>query len=226
MGLLRRIWTIILGWFGIGVASLEDPEALLEAAQNELEEKLRTVKLQGVTAIQQKNQLEMILKDRKQELATLQQKVKVAVETGRDDLAETLMVEQMELEKSVAELEAQYNQSLQMSDDVKKQVKRFEEEVQRKYQEKLRLRTQWKQAQITERLNEVLSGISTSATSDAFDRAKEKIQEKQARAAAITEMGRESVKSKIAELDADVARQQARERLAKMKAEAAGSDKK
>jgi len=226
MGLLRRIWTIILGWFGIGVASLEDPEALLEAAQNELEEKLRTVKLQAVTAIQQKNQLELILKDKKEELATLEQKVKVAVETGRDELAETLMVEQMELEKSVAELEAQYNQAVQMSDDVKKQVKRFEEEVQRKYQEKLRLRTQWKQAQITERLNEVLSGISTSATSDAFDRAKEKIQEKQARAGALSEMGRESMKSKIAELDADVARQQARERIAKMKAEAAGSDKK
>ena len=33
MGLLRRLWTVILGWFGIGVASLEDPEALLEAAQ-------------------------------------------------------------------------------------------------------------------------------------------------------------------------------------------------
>jgi len=226
MGLLRRIWTIIMGWLGIGVSSLEDPEALLEAAQNELEEKLRTVKLQGVTAIQQKNQLEMILKDRKQELATLEQKVKVAVETGRDDLAETLMVEQMELEKSVAEIEAQYNQAVQMSDDVKKQVKRFEEEVQRKYQEKLRLRTQWKQAQITEKLNEALSGISTSATSDAFDRAKEKIQEKQARAAAITEMGHESIKSKVAELDADVARQQAKERLAKMKAEMAGSDKK
>ena len=226
MGLLRRIWTIIMGWLGIGVSSLEDPEALLEAAQNELEEKLRTVKLQGVTAIQQKNQLEMILKDRKQELATLEQKVKVAVETGRDDLAETLMVEQMELEKSVAEIEAQYNQAVQMSDDVKKQVKRFEEEVQRKYQEKLRLRTQWKQAQITEKLNEALSGISTSATSDAFDRAKEKIQEKQARAAAITEMGHESIKSKVAELDADVARQEAKERLAKMKAEMAGSDKK
>ena len=226
MGLLRRIWTIIMGWLGIGVSSLEDPEALLEAAQNELEEKLRTVKLQGVTAIQQKNQLEMILKDRKQELATLEQKVKVAVETGRDDLAETLMVEQMELEKSVAEIEAQYNQAVQMSDDVKKQVKRFEEEVQRKYQEKLRLRTQWKQAQITEKLNEALSGISTSATSDAFDRAKERIQEKQARAAAITEMGHESIKSKVAELDADVARQQAKERLAKMKAEMAGSDKK
>ncbi|MDP2857241.1 MAG: PspA/IM30 family protein [Bacillota bacterium] len=226
MGLLRRIWTIIMGWLGIGVSSLEDPEALLEAAQNELEEKLRTVKLQGVTAIQQKNQLEMILKDRKQELATLEQKVKVAVETGRDDLAETLMVEQMESEKSVVEIEAQFSQAVQMSDDVKKQVKRFEEEVQRKYQEKLRLRTQWKQAQITEKLNEALSGISTAATSDAFDRAKEKIQEKQARAAAITEMGRESVKSKIAELDADVARQQAKERLAKMKAEMAGSDKK
>jgi phage shock protein A len=226
MGLLRRIWTIILGWFGIGVASLEDPEALLEAAQNELEEKLRTVKLQGVTAIQQKNQLEMILNGRKQELATLEQKVKVAVETGRDELAETLMVEQMELERSVAEIEVQHKQALEMSDDVKKQVKRFEEEVQRKYQEKLRLKTQWKQAQITEKLNEALSGISTSATSDAFDRAKEKIQEKQARAAAITEMGRDSMKSKIAELDADVARQQAKERLARMKAEMAGSDKK
>lgn len=226
MGLLRRLWTVILGWFGIGVSSLEDPEALLEAAQNELQEKLRTVKLQGVTALQQKNQLELILKDKREELANLQQKVKVAVDTGREELAESMMMEQIELEKSVGDLQAQHEQAVTISEDVKKQVKRFEEEVGRKYQEKLRLKTQWKQAQITEKLNEVLSGISTDSSSEAFARAKEKIQEKQARAEAITEMGRQSVKSQIAELDADVARQQAKERLAKLKSEMSGGEQK
>jgi len=226
MGLLRRLWTVILGWFGIGISSLEDPEALLEAAQNELQEKLRTVKLQGVTALQQKNQLEMILKDKRAELSTLQEKVKVALDTSREELAESMMMGQIELEKSVADLEAQYQQALAVSEDVKKQVKRFEEEVQRKYQEKLRLKTQWKQAQITEKLNEVLSGISTDTSSEAFARAKEKIQEKQARAGALTEMGQQSVKSQIAELDADVARKQAKERLAKLKSEMSGGEQK
>jgi phage shock protein A len=208
----------------MGVGSLEDPEVILEAAQNELKDKLQQVKMQGVAVLQQKNQLEVMLADKKEEQRAMEAKVRQALTAGREDLAEALMQEQMTIEETVAGLEKQYAQAVEISEQVKKQVRAFEQQVQAKYREKLQLKTQWKQAQITEKLNEALSGITTDTTSEAWDRAKEKIKEKQARAAALTELGNSSIKNDMAELNAETNRMAARERLNQMKAELNGGE--
>ncbi len=224
MGLFGRLWTVVKGWFGMGVGSLENPDVILEAAQNELKEKLQQVKMQGVAVLQQKNQLEMMLSDKKEELRAIDTKVRQALSAGREDLAEALMQEQMTIEETVTGLEKQYQQAVEISEQVKKQVRAFEAQVQAKYREKLQLKTQWKQAQITEKLNEALSGISMDTTSEAWDRAKEKIKEKQARAAALTELGGSSVRNDLDDLNAEVTRVAAKDRLNRLKSELNGAE--
>lgn len=217
MGLFSRLWTTIKGWFGMGVSAIEDPNAILEAAQNELREKQREVRKQAVQVIQQKNQVEIMLKNEKQKLETMEAQVKQALQLGRDDLAEQVMKQMLVVEETVKSLDQQYKQALEASELVKRQVKAFEAQVQAKYREKLQLQTQWKQAQITEKLNEALSGISFDTTDESWERAKEKIQEKQARAEALTEMGKENLTTEFHELQSDLSTLAAKERLAQMK---------
>lgn len=224
MGLFGRFWTVVKGWFGMGVGSLENPDVILEAAQNELKEKLQQVKMQGVAVLQQKNQLEMMLNDKKEELRSIETKVRQALSAGREDLAEALMQEQMTIEETVTGLEKQFAQAVEVSEQVKKQVRAFEAQVQAKYREKLQLKTQWKQAQITEKLNEALSGISMDTTSESWERAKEKIKEKQARAMALTELGGSGIKTDMDELNAEVNKVAARERIARLKTDLNGDE--
>jgi len=219
MGLFSRLWTVIKGWFGIGVSSFEDPNVILEAAQNELREKQKAVKLQAVQVIQQKNQVEIMLRNEKQKLATMGAQIKQALQMGRDDLAEQVMKQMMTVEEVSKSLQIQYDQAVEASELVKQQVKAFEAQVQAKYREKLQLQTQWKQAQITEKLNEALSGISFDTSNEAWDRAKEKIQEKQARADALTEMGKTNLNNEMQEVQDEVQSLQAKDRLAKLKTE-------
>lgn len=218
MGLFSRLWTTIKGWFGMGVSAIEDPNAILEAAQNELREKQREVRKQAVQVIQQKNQVEIMLRAEKEKLETLEAQVRQALQMGRDDLAEQVMKQMLTVEGTVKSLQLQYDQALEAAEMVKRQVKAFEAQVQAKYREKLQLQTQWKQAQITEKLNEALSGISFDTTDEAWERAKEKIQEKQARAEALTEMGKVNLNTEFQELQADINTLAAKDRLAQMKA--------
>lgn len=219
MGLFSRLWTTIKGWFGMGVSALEDPNALLEAAQNELRDKLKQVRQQAVAVVQQKNQIEMMLQDEQRKQNELTAQIKQALSIGRDDLAEQLMKQLMTVETTVVSLQAQYEQAVQAAETVKQQVKLFEQQVEEKYREKLQLQTQWKQAQITERLNSALSGISLETSDEAWDRAREKIQEKQARAGAIAEMGGVSNSLEMQKLNAELANAAAHDRILALKRE-------
>jgi len=219
MGLFARLWTTIKGWFGMGVSSIEDPNALLEAAQNELREKLKQVKQQAIAVVQQKNQIEMMLQAEVAKQNEINAQIKQALRVGRDDLAEQLMKQLMTIENTVNSLQGQYNQAVQASEAVKQQVKLFEEQVQAKYREKLQLQTQWKQAQITEKLNAALSGISLETSDEAWERAKEKIQEKQARAGAIAEIGGINANLEMQKLNAELQNSAARDRILALKRE-------
>jgi len=209
----------IKGWFGMGISAIEDPNALLEAAQNELREKLKQVRQQAISVVQQKNQIEMMLQNETNKQNDLNAQIRQALRIGRDDLAEQLMKQLINVEATVSSLQAQYEQALQASETVKQQVKLFEEQVQAKYREKLQLQTQWKQAQITEKLNSALAGISIETSDEAWDRAREKIQERQARAGAIAEMGGVSANLEMQKLNSEMANAQAHDRLMALKRE-------
>lgn len=222
MSLLRRIWTVIMGWFGLGVASIEDPEVLLEAAKNELEEKVRRAKLDAVEAIKEKNLLGGMLAAKKAELADLTGKIEAAITQDKEELAETLAGQQIALEKTVADLQANYDRAVEVSGTVKQQIAQMEREVYAKYQEQMMLKTKWHQAKISERLNTVLSGIATDTASEAMERAKKKIEEKAARADAMLEVGETNVKRQLEEVEAEAARSAAKQRLAEIKARMQG----
>ena len=219
MGLFQRLWMTIKGWFGMGISAIEDPNALLEAAQNELREKLKQVRQQAISVVQQKNQIEMMLQNEVNKQNDLNAQIKQALRIGRDDLAEQLMKQLINVEATVTSLQAQYEQALLASETVKQQVKLFEEQVQAKYREKLQLQTQWKQAQITEKLNAALAGISIETSDEAWERAREKIQERQARAGAIAEMGNVSSTLEMQKLNTEMANAQAHDRILALKRE-------
>jgi len=219
MGLFSRIWMTIKGWFGMGVSRFEDPNALLEAAQNELREKLKQVRQQAVAVVQQKNQIEMMLQDEQRKQTELNARIRQALSIGRDDLAEQIMKELMTVETTIASLQVQYEQAVVASETVKEQVRLFEQQVQEKYREKLQLQTQWKQAQITERLNSALAGISMETSDEAWERARERIQEKQARAGAIAEMGGINNSLEMQRLNVELSNAAAHDRIVAMKRE-------
>ncbi len=219
MGIFGRIWRIIKGWLLIGVEKAEDPEVILAEAQEEMRRELAKAKEHAVIAIAQRNQLRGMLGENQERAAHAEAQARAALKAGNEELARQLLVEKGNYDQTIAQLSGQLEQAEQMATSVKESIRKMEQQVRQKAAERLALVASWKQAQIQEKLNKALSGISMDGGNEAFDRAENRIRELQAKSSARLELAHGGMHQQLEKLELDVAHTQADEALLKMKAE-------
>jgi phage shock protein A len=219
MGIFGRIWRVIKGWLLIGVEKAEDPEIILAEAQESMRRELANAKENAVIAIAQRNQLKAMLNDNQERAATLEAQARAALKMGQEDLARNLLVEKGNLDTTIASLQKQLEQAEQTAEAVKESIRKMEQQVRQKAAERLALVAGWKQAQIQEKLNKALSGISLDGHSEAFDRAANRIREMQSKSDARLELSQGGLQQQLDKLELSTATTKADEELLKLKAE-------
>jgi phage shock protein A len=219
MGIFGRIWRVMKGWLLIGVEKAEDPEIILAEAQESMRRELANAKENAVIAIAQRNQLRAMLTDNQERAATLEAQARAALKMGQEDLARQLLVEKGNLDTTIATLQKQLEQAEQTAEAVKESIRKMEQQVRQKAAERLALVAGWKQAQIQEKLNKALSGISLDGHSEAFDRAAGRIRELQSKSDARLELAQGGLQQQLDKLEISSASQKADAELLKLKAE-------
>jgi phage shock protein A len=219
MGIFGRIWRILKGWLLIGVEKAEDPEIILAEAQESMRRELAAAKENAVIAIAQRNQLRTMLADNQEQAAGREAQARAALKMGQEDLARQLLVEKGNYDTTIAALQKQLEQAEATAEAVKDSIKKMEQQVRQKAAERLALVAGWKQAQIQEKLNKALSGISLDGHNEAFDRAANRIRELQSKSDARLELAQGGLTEQVGRLEATVATQKADAELLKMKAE-------
>lgn len=181
---------------------LEDPEVILDDARREMKEiqiKNREATVQAVT---QKNNLQNMVADAEKEIAALDARAVTALKAGNRDLARQFLREKGARESTIAQLKASLEQALQASEAAKVALQRQEEQLRVKTAEALALKARWKQAKIQVELNKALDTLQSSETGQSWERATERIRNKESEAAARAEVAQGSIQSKIADLEA------------------------
>lgn len=219
MGIFGRIWRVIKGWLLIGVEKAEDPEIILNEAQESMRRELEKAKEQAVQAIAARNQLRGVLQDQQNQIAALEAKARTALKSGDEELARQLLVEKATFDQNIEALKGQLAQAEQAAEAVKQNIKTMEAHVRQRAAQKLALTAGWKQARIQEQLNKALSGISMDSHDQAFTRAEERIREMQAKSDARIELAEGGLQKKIQKLENIVASEAADAQLVAMKAE-------
>jgi phage shock protein A len=219
VGLFSRIWRIIKGWLLIGVEKAEDPEVILTEAKERMDRELAKAKEAAVQAIGQRNLLRGMLADQEKRIRDLDAQARAALKSGQEDLARQILVEKTNIQKTIDSLNGQLAQAEQASAAVKENIRAMEDQVRQRAAERLALIAGWKQAQIQEKLNAALGGISMEDSSNAFERAAERVREAQAKNEARLELGSTDLNARMAQLKSTVASQEAEDELQSLKAE-------
>jgi phage shock protein A len=219
VGLFSRIWRIIKGWLLIGVEKAEDPEVILTEAKERMDRELAKAKEAAVQAIGQRNLLRGMLADQEKRVRDLDAQARTALKSGQEDLARQILVEKSNAQKTIENLNVQLAQAEQASAAVKENIRAMEEQVRQRAAERLALIAGWKQAQIQEKLNAALGDVSMNTSSQAFERAAERVKEAQAKNEARLEVSSTDLNSRIAQLKSTVASQEAEDELQSLKAE-------
>src|SRR5262249_19486282 len=138
---------------------------------------------------------------------------------GQEDLARNLLVEKGNLDTTIASLQKQLEQAEQTAEAVKESIRKMEQQVRQKAAERLALVAGWKQAQIQEKLNKALTGLSLDGHNEAFDRAADRIRGLQAKSEARLELQQGGLSEQLSKLEAHTQNTKADQELLKLKQE-------
>jgi len=214
--MLSRIMRYLKGLLGFKLDQLEDPEILLQQAQQEMREAQAKNRERAVQAITQKNNLQALVDQTQKMVNNLQAKAEMALKNGDRDLARQLLIEKGQYDGTLESTKVSLQQALETTEAVKTAMRREEERIRAKTAQALSMKAQWKQAQIENSMNKALEGMSADGTDQAFERAAAKISNARSEGSARTELARESLSGKLAGLEDVQASSNADDELAQM----------
>ncbi len=200
--MFKRFFAWLRALFNRTMDNLEDPEIMLDQARRDMQQALVSNREKAVQAIAQKNQLQAMMDDAVRKSADLEAKATLALKQDNRDLARQFLREKMSSDQQIESLKGTLAQAVETVESVKVAIKRQEEEVRKKVAESLAMKAQWKQAQIQTSISKALEGLTfENEYEGSFAAARDKIRNKQAEAAARTEMMAGSVQGKIMSME-------------------------
>jgi len=199
--MFARMWRYLKGLLGFKLDQLEDPDILLQQAQQEMKEASAKNRERAVQAITQKNNLQALVDQTQKTVDNLQAKAELALKNGDRDLARQLLGEKGQYETTLTTTKQSLQNAIDTTEAIKTALRREEERIRAKTAQALALKAQWKQSQIEISINKALDGFTTDGTDAAFERAQAKISNARSESSARTELAKEKLETRIASLD-------------------------
>lgn len=205
MGVFTRISNMVKGKVNATLDDMENPIELLDQKIREMEESLNKAKLSSAQVLGNVHETEKKLELAKKESADYDEKVKLAMSKGNENLAKRALQRKLDADKKVQSLTASYNQAKVSADALKKNLKSLEDEIQktRSYRDEAAARSN--NADASKQVNEILANVQTKKNSISLDDVERKIQRKEAMASGLGDLKEvDDLDKEFESLEADV----------------------
>jgi phage shock protein A len=226
---MSRAMMVIKAKFSKLLDRAENPTETLDYSYEQMLEQLQNVKRGVADVVTAKKRLELQTTQLEQNVVKLETQARQALGANREDLARLALERKTAAQQQLQGLDGQVKQL----DDQQQKLVASEQQLQAKIEafrsQKEVLKAQYSAAEAQVRIGEAASGIGSNMadTGMAIERAKEKTEQMQARAAAIEELTAAGTLEDFTSSDTDLDRQLAQisassqvdDELAKLKAE-------
>lgn len=182
MGVFKRISNMVKGKVNAALDDMENPIELLDQKIRDMEESLNKAKISSAQVLGNVHEIEKKLETAKKESAEYDQKVKLAMSKGNEDLAKRALQRKLDADKRVQTLTASYTQAKQNAEVLKKNLKELEDNIEktRSYRDEAAARSN--NADAAQKVNEILANVQTKNDSINIDNIERKIARKEAMA--------------------------------------------
>jgi phage shock protein A len=236
-GLLSRTATIIKAKYSKLLNRAENPTETLDYSYEQMLQQLQNVKRGVADVVTAKKRLELQNQQLEQNVVKLETQARQAVGANREDLARQALEKKAAVQQQLQGLDTQVKQLADQQEKLVASEQQLETKIEAFRSQKEVIKAQYSAAEAQVRIGEAATGIGTGMadTGMAIQRAKDKTEQLQARAAAIDELtaagSLEDFTSGDTQLDRELAQisatSQVDSELAKLKAEVgAGGEKK
>jgi phage shock protein A len=190
MGLLGRAGEIIRAKFSALLNRAENPQETLDYSYEKQLESLQNVKRGVADVVTAKKRLELQTQQLEQNVVTLDTQARQALAAGREDLARQALERKSGIQQQLQDLDTQVKGLQDQQEKLVASEKQLSARIEQFRSQKEVIKAQYSAAEAQVRISEAATGIGEQMadTGLAIQRAKEKTEQMQARAAAVDEL--------------------------------------
>ena len=202
MGLIDRILRVIRANLNALVGQAEDPEKILEQTVIDMQEDLVQLRQAVAQAIATQKRTERQAHQAESTAQEWHRRASLALQQGNETLAREALTRRKSYQDTATAMLAQIEQQSTVVARLKKDMQTLESKIAEARTKKDMYIARARSAQATQRLNEMLSGVNTSSSLNAFERMEEKVLQLEAKTEAIAELGTYDLQKQFSALEA------------------------
>jgi Phage shock protein A (IM30), suppresses sigma54-dependent transcription len=210
MGMFKRISNIFRSKVNNALDEVENPIELLNQKVRDMEESLNAAKLSSAQILGNVHEIEKKMSTAKRTSEEFDEKVKLAMSKGNEELAKKALAKKIEADKSYDSLKTSYEDAVKKAEAIKKKLRELEDEVEKTRTYRDEAAARYNNAEASKKVNEILANVDAGSNKISLDDIERKIQKKEAVAEGLNDLrednslDKEFEKLKEVDLDAEL----------------------
>jgi phage shock protein A len=197
MGILDRIRTVLKANINALISKAEDPEKMLNQLLMDMNESLLDAKKQVAMSIADEKKLERQALENKAQGEDWEKKAMLAVKASKDDLAKEALLRKQEYDGYAASFQKEFESQHAAVEQLKDALRQLQAKIEEASRKKNLLVARAKRAQAQKQIQQTMSSLSGNSSFDTFDRMAEKVDQVEAEAEAMKELGEVTADQKL-----------------------------
>ncbi len=202
MGLIDRIKRVIRANTNNLVSNAEDPEKVLEQTVAEMQDDLVQLRQAVASAIATQKRTERQASQAESTAQEWYNRAQLALNQGNEILAKEALTKRKFYQETAAALKAQMGEQSNVVNRIKKDMQTLEIKIGELKTKKDMYIARARSATASQRLNEMLGGVNTTSSLNAFEQMEEKVLQLEAQSEAIAELGTDDLQKQFNSLGA------------------------
>ncbi len=215
--MLRRLWMVIRSFLGALLRRTEDPELLLRQYIDDMRAKVPKLRAAVAEVLATEYQLQQQVEHLQKQINEYDKQIIAALKLGYEEEAKVLIAAKAQAEESLQDTLEQLETARRASQQARSALEDYQREMERKIAEARRLIGQAQLAKLQEELAQAMAAFEVGTPTDVLERAREKVQERLARAQARAEVAATDINSRMREIKKATASIGVEERLLEYK---------
>jgi phage shock protein A len=197
MGILERIRTVLKSNINAMISKAEDPEKMLNQLVMDMNEQLLEAKKSVAMAIADEKKLERQALENRTQAEDWEKKAMLAVRAGKDDLAKEALSRKTEYDGYAAGFQKEYDAQHASVEQLKDALRQLQAKIEEASRKKNLLIARAKRAEAQKQIQSTMGTLGAGSSFDTFDRMAQKVDQVEAEAEALQELGTGSADQKL-----------------------------
>ncbi|AKN31819.1 phage-shock protein [Clostridium carboxidivorans P7] len=188
MGILKKINNMFRAKVNGALDEMENPIELLDQKLRDMDESLNKAKISSAQILGNVHEIEKKMDTAKKTSEEFDEKVKLAMSKGNEELAKKALAKKIEADKSYDSLKLSYEDAFKKGEAIKKKLRELEEEIQKTRTYRDEAAARYNNAEASKKVNEILSNVDTGSNKINLDDIERKIEKKEALAEGLNDL--------------------------------------